>query len=120
RKLGRHRPGSYNRRATVIQSSDLPRNGLVQRPRMGAAFRNMRNVLPIACIDPEQRMEQTISRRAFLALAAAYTAKAQDATFSTDVKVVSVLATVRDKQGKIVSNLTKDDFDLAEDGRPQT
>ena len=30
--------------------------------------------------------------------------------FSTDVKVVNVLVTVRDKQGKIVRNLTKDDF----------
>jgi VWFA-related protein len=87
----------------------------------GHAFRrNLRNVLAGPCIDPEQRMEQSISRRAFLAMAAAYTARAQDATFSTDVKVVSVLATVRDKQGKIVSNLTKDDFDLAEDTRPQT
>ncbi|HUI73949.1 MAG TPA: VWA domain-containing protein [Candidatus Acidoferrum sp.] len=36
------------------------------------------------------------------------------------VKTVSVLATVRDKHGKIVPNLTKDDFLLDEDGRPQT
>jgi VWFA-related protein len=42
-----------------------------------------------------------------------------DNTFSTDVKVVNVLATVRDKQGKIVRSLTKDDFTLTEDGRPQ-
>jgi len=41
------------------------------------------------------------------------------ATFSTDVKVVNVFATVRDKQGKIVRDLTKDDFVLAEDDRPQ-
>jgi VWFA-related protein len=61
-----------------------------------------------------------ISRRMFLAAATAAIAQAQDTTFSTDVKVVSVLATVRDKQGRIVTNLTKDDFDLAEDGRPQT
>src|SRR5580658_7690398 len=39
---------------------------------------------------------------------------------SVQVKSVSVLATVRDKHGKIVSNLTKDDFQLDEDGRPQT
>jgi len=43
-----------------------------------------------------------------------------DNTFTTDVKVVNVFATVRDKQGKIVRNLTKDDFTLTEDGRPQT
>lgn len=66
-----------------------------------------------------------ISRRAFFAVAGAGLVRAQDAvkgdaTFSTDVKVVSVLATVHDKSGKIVSDLTKDDFDLSEDGRPQT
>jgi VWFA-related protein len=39
-------------------------------------------------------------------------------TVSVDVKAVTVLATVRDKHGKIVSNLTKDDFTLLEDGKP--
>jgi VWFA-related protein len=39
---------------------------------------------------------------------------------AVEVKTVSVLATVRDKHGKIVSDLTKDDFQLDEDGRPQT
>jgi VWFA-related protein len=38
---------------------------------------------------------------------------------AVQVKTVSVLATVRDKHGKIISNLTKDDFSLDEDGRPQ-
>jgi VWFA-related protein len=41
-------------------------------------------------------------------------------TISVNVKVVNVLATVRNKHGDIVSNLTKDDFALEEDGRPQT
>lgn len=82
----------------------------------------------------EMRMNESISRRSFLAAAAAGVALGRevwaqnsaentsepDAKFSTDVKVVNVLATVRDKQGKIVSDLAKDDFDLAEDGRPQT
>jgi VWFA-related protein len=40
-------------------------------------------------------------------------------TMSVQVKVVNVLATVRDKHGKIVNDLTKDDFALSEDGRPQ-
>jgi VWFA-related protein len=44
----------------------------------------------------------------------------QTPTFSSDVKVVNVLATVRDKKGQIVSNLTKDDFKLEQDGHPQT
>ena len=42
------------------------------------------------------------------------------ATFSSNVKVVNVLATVRDKHGQIVNNLTKDDFKLEQDGHPQT
>lgn len=41
-------------------------------------------------------------------------------TLSVQVKVVNVLATVRDKHGKIVNDLGKDDFTLTEDGRPQS
>jgi VWFA-related protein len=40
-------------------------------------------------------------------------------TFSANVNVVNVLATVRDKDGKIISDLTRNDFTLLEDGRPQ-
>ncbi|HEY1207302.1 MAG: VWA domain-containing protein [Bryobacteraceae bacterium] len=40
--------------------------------------------------------------------------------FSTEVKVVNVLATVRNKTGSLVGNLSQDDFSLTEDGRPQT
>ncbi len=43
----------------------------------------------------------------------------QNPTFSAGVKVVNLFATVRDKQGAIVKDLTKDDFTLEEDGRPQ-
>jgi VWFA-related protein len=42
------------------------------------------------------------------------------ATFSSNVKVVNVLATVRDKHGQIVNNLTQADFKLEQDGHPQT
>jgi VWFA-related protein len=47
---------------------------------------------------------------------------AQDAaaTIAVDVKVVTLPVTVRDKHGKIIRDLTKDDFTLQEDGRPQT
>ena len=45
---------------------------------------------------------------------------APDTTFAADVQVVNVLATVRDKQGNIVKNLTQNDFTLSEDGRAQT
>jgi len=44
----------------------------------------------------------------------------QDTKFSTDVNVVNIYATVRDKQLKIVNSLAADDFVLTEDGRPQT
>jgi VWFA-related protein len=68
------------------------------------------------------------SPRALIMLAAALALAsgrlpAQDtpaATFSSEVKVVSVLATVRDKHGQIVNDLTKDDFKLQQDGQPQT
>ena len=43
----------------------------------------------------------------------------QDVTFSTEVKVVNVLANVHAKNGEIVRGLTRDDFVLSEDGRPQ-
>lgn len=39
---------------------------------------------------------------------------------SVEVKLVTVYATVRDKQGKLVSNLPQDNFLLDEDERPQT
>ena len=42
------------------------------------------------------------------------------ATIAVDVKVVTLPVTVRDKHGKIVRDLAKDDFTLQEDGRPQT
>ncbi len=66
------------------------------------------------------------SRRGFLASAGALLpalrlrADEVNAKFSTDVKVVSILATVRDKKGVIIRNLLKDDFVLEEDGRTQT
>jgi len=44
----------------------------------------------------------------------------EDSTLSVDVKVVNVLATVRNKQGQIVRDLNQEDFKLEEDSRPQT
>ena len=40
-------------------------------------------------------------------------------TISVDVNVVVLHATVRDRRGGFVSNLTKDAFHVSEDGRPQ-
>jgi len=47
-------------------------------------------------------------------------AVAQQPKIAVDVKTVSVLATVRDKHGKLVPDLSKDAFQLQEDGKPQT
>jgi VWFA-related protein len=44
----------------------------------------------------------------------------QTPTYSTQVKLVNVLAGVREKSGKIVKNLTQADFRLEDEGRPQT
>jgi VWFA-related protein len=49
-----------------------------------------------------------------------YRVHGQEPTIAVDVKVVNVLATVRDKHGQIVNSLTKDDFTLQEDGRAET
>ena len=43
-----------------------------------------------------------------------------DAVFKTDVKVVNVLATVTNKRGEIIRDLTQDDFAVLENGRPQS
>jgi VWFA-related protein len=40
-------------------------------------------------------------------------------TFKVDVNVVNLLATVRDRNGRVVSNLSKEDFILEEEGRRQ-
>jgi VWFA-related protein len=42
------------------------------------------------------------------------------ADVSVNVNVVNALATVRDKHGALVKNLTKDDFVLTADGKPQS
>jgi VWFA-related protein len=61
-----------------------------------------------------------LSRRDFLYLTGAALARAQDPKYSTSVNVVNVLATVRDKQGKIIHDLAQDEFTIQEDGRPQS
>src|SRR5215472_5683916 len=67
--------------------------------------------------------ETGCSRRGLvLAVASLVRVRAQsqaDATFSTDVKVVNVFATVRTKKGEIIHSLSRDDFALTENGKPQ-
>ncbi len=59
-----------------------------------------------------------ITRRGFV-LGGAATLWAQNATFSTDVNVVTLFATVRDSESRIAKDLTRDDFLLLDNGQPQ-
>jgi len=64
-------------------------------------------------------MPKSLSRRSLL-LAALARAVAQEVTFSTSIDLVTLLATVRNRDAGIVTDLNQDDFVLEEDGRPQT
>jgi VWFA-related protein len=65
-----------------------------------------------------------LDRRQFLAaISASLLLRAQsenEAIFTSSVKIVNTLATVQNKNGKLINDLAKDDFTLLEDGRPQT
>ncbi|MFZ0313484.1 MAG: VWA domain-containing protein [Candidatus Korobacteraceae bacterium] len=41
-------------------------------------------------------------------------------TFKAEVNVVNIFYNVKDKHGMLIPNLTKDNFDVFEDGKPQT
>ena len=60
-----------------------------------------------------------ITRRDLM-LGAAFGAFAQEPKFSTDVKVVTLFATVHDRGGTVITNLNKEDFLVEEDGVPKT
>src|SRR5580693_4602315 len=58
---------------------------------------------------------------AFVLLGAApLLSQQQGPTISVNVKLVTMFATVRDKHGALIRNLTKDNFALQQDGHPQT
>jgi len=62
----------------------------------------------------------SLTRRNVLAgLAAGPVLLAQDPVIRVDVQLVNITFTVRNKQGGLVGNLTKDDFAVFEDGKPQ-
>ncbi|MGC1461208.1 MAG: VWA domain-containing protein [Terracidiphilus sp.] len=54
-----------------------------------------------------------------LATLFATSAFAQETTLHMDVKLVSLFVNVTDRNGALVGGLTRDDFTLSEDGRPQ-
>jgi VWFA-related protein len=59
-----------------------------------------------------------ISRRALL-LGGGFRLFAQDAKFSADVNVVTLLATVHDRDGRVVKDLERGDFVLDDEGKRQ-
>ena len=79
-------------------------------PRLFRRVPDSTNLRPVFCF----------AVAALLLIAKAPLPAQENPGISVDVKVVNVLATVRDKHGELVSNLGKDDFVLEEDGRPQT
>jgi len=52
-------------------------------------------------------------------LSAAAAASAQQATFRSATRIVSLFATVADAEGRLVPDLTKDDFEVLDNNKPQ-
>jgi Ca-activated chloride channel homolog len=77
--------------------------------RTGAAMRRMRQELGIAAA-------AALSAAFLLAGARLH---AQQTTFHVDVKLVNIFVNVTDRNGAIVGALTRDDFAIFEDNRPQ-
>jgi VWFA-related protein len=75
----------------------------------------------VSSLNWRSKLRQVCTLATLLSIAALWRpAGAQDLpTFSSNVKVVNVPATVRTKHGDIVRDLNKEDFSLVEDGRPQ-
>jgi VWFA-related protein len=61
-----------------------------------------------------------ISRRTFLLGSVIPLAAQQPPTFSAGVDVVTLMATVRDREGRIARDLTREDFILQDDGKRQS
>lgn len=92
----------------------------------------MCNAKPVPCIFlSEVFTDNQLTRRSLLSALSLFPAARllsgqqtqppeQAPKYSTDVKVVNIFATVRDKSGKIIKDLTQNDFTLDEEGRTQT
>lgn len=70
--------------------------------------------------DSRYTRRQILSWATALCAGRSFARPQEEPTFSTDVRVVNVLATVRDHQGRIIRDLSQTDFTLSENGRPQT
>ena len=70
-------------------------------------------------IDKSRDRDYGLHRFLLLAALFATSTLAQETTLHVDVKLVSVFVNVTDRNGALVGGLTRDDFALSEDGRPQ-
>lgn len=68
---------------------------------------------------PPLRLLTSAGASIALTLAFSLSLRAQDTPLRMDVKLVNVFVNVTDSHGAIVGGLTKDDFAIFEDGRPQ-
>ena len=64
------------------------------------------------------RIVEAVSRRALLAMPLA--AAAQEVVFKTDVDLVRLLVTVKNPAGELVGGLEQGDFQVTDNGAPQT
>jgi VWFA-related protein len=71
------------------------------------------------CGRDETRYRRESAMRSIFLLLFALNLYGQPPTFTSDVNVVNLLATVTGRDGRIVMDLTAEDFSLQEDGRPQ-
>jgi VWFA-related protein len=91
---------------------------------MQPLFRDAPSRRPAANEIEEPFMSLSKSRALWIAFSVAASISAsiqaqESLKYSVNVNVVNLLATVRDRSGHFVSNLTKEDFILEEDGRQQ-
>lgn len=66
------------------------------------------------------RVPLVLLATAAIGLPAGAQEKSTQPVFSTGTDVVNITITVRDGQGRLVSDLTREEFSIQEDGRPQT
>jgi VWFA-related protein len=96
--------------ASVIPSSPAPARWLSRD-----VWRNLQSKSAVVNVD-----RSSFSGIAVLAIAALAVAGYAQTQIRTRVDLVVVPVTVRDSDGKLVAGLTKEDFRVTEDGKPQT
>jgi len=107
--------------AAITLSPGLPALGTARQQQQSSQQQGQQPP-PQQPAQPAQAQQQTVPPGQQPSPAQPQPAKQapDQAKISVETKMVQVFATVRDKHGQIVDTLTKDDFAVDEDGRPQT